>query len=341
MFTRKVAPALFTLLASCCLFSAVAGGKEGVLITEQTGKLRVEINGELFTEYVYEGARRPYFYPVIGSTGENMTRHWPMKDGVAGEEKDHVHHTGLWYGHRHVNGLGFWENSAKEPGKLGTIKHDRFVSVKSGQDAGEFREISKWVADADGKLVLTEERTVRIHNRKEGRVMDFEITFTAPRDGEVVFGDDKDGALAIRVPESSRVQKPKEKGQKKAAPGEGHIVLSTGQRDSEAWGKRAAWCDYFGPVNGKTAGVAIFDHPGNPRHPTWWHVREYGLFAANPFGKAQFEKLPEKDAGDFKLPAGQSATWRYRFYFHAGDEQQAKVAGHYQEYVKSTAVKKK
>ena len=105
-------------------------------------------------------------------------------------------------------------------------------------------------------------------------------------------------------------------------------------RDGQTWGKRADWCDYYGPVEGKTVGIAIFDHPQNPRHPTWWHVRDYGLFAANPFGQHDFESLPDKTAGNLDVPAGKSVTFRYRFYLHEGDEQQAKVAERYKEYVK-------
>jgi len=170
-----------------------------------------------------------------------------------------------------------------------------------------------------------------VHQVKEGRLLDFETTITAGSQ-EVVFGDDKDGFMAIRVPESMRVEKAKAKGGKQAPAGEGHIINSEGQKDAEAWGKKAVWCDYYGAVEGKTAGVAIFDHPGNPRHPTWWHVRTYGLFAANPFGQAQFEKLPDKQAGAFKVEAGKSVTFRYRFYFHEGDAEQAKVAARYKEY---------
>ena len=159
-------------------------------------------------------------------------------------------------------------------------------------------------------------------------MLDFEITITAGAK-EVVFGDDKDGTMAIRVPETMRVTKGKAKD---AAGGDGHIVTSNGKRDVEAWGAKAEWCDYYGPVEGKTAGVAIFDNPSNPRFPTWWHVRTYGLFAANPFGQAQFEKLPDKNAGAFKIAPGKSATFRYRFYFHEGDTEQAKVAEHYRDY---------
>jgi len=86
-------------------------------------------------------------------------------------------------------------------------------------------------------------------------------------------------------------------------------------------------------VKDKIVGIAIFDHPQNPRHPTTWHVRDYGLFAANPFGLHDFEKKPS-GAGDLTVPAGKSITFRYRIYLHEGDEVQAKVAERYQEFAK-------
>ena len=255
-----------------------------------------------------------------------MTRNFPMKK-VEGEEADHPHHRGLWYGHRSVNGVSFWE----ETGKEGRMAHDKFLEIKSGKEFGLIKESTKWIS-TNGSLVCTDVRTIRIHNSPSGPMLDFDVTITAP-EKEVVFGDDKDGTMAIRIPESMRLAKPKVKGQKKAAPGDGHIVLSTGVRDGETWGKRAEWCDYYGPVEGKTVGVAIFDHPSNPRHPTWWHVRDYGLFAANPFGKRNFEKLDDKEAGALKIAPHESATFRYRFYWHEGDEKAAKVAQHYTDYV--------
>jgi hypothetical protein len=130
--------------------------------------------------------------------------------------------------------------------------------------------------------------------------------------------------MSIRLAESMRLTHGKKAG-------EGHILTSAGVRDGDTWGKRADWVDYYGPVDGKTVGVAIFDHPKNPRHPTWWHVRDYGLFAANPFGLHDFEKKPAH-SGDFKVPAGESVTFRYRFIFHDGDEKQAKIAELYDRY---------
>lgn len=309
-----------------------AASKEGVKITEQPGKLRVEINGQHFTDYNFEGAPRPYLYPVLSHNGLGMTRNWPMKE-VPGEERDHIHHRGLWWGHRHVNGVSFWE----ETGRQGTIKHLKFLEVKGGVDVGVIKARNDWHS-REGEFVASDETTIRIYNRKDDRMLDFEITITAPKDKEVVFGDDKDAAMAIRIAESMRLRRAKEKGQKQAPAGEGHIVNSEGVRDGDTWGKRAAWCDYYGPVEGRIMGVAIFDHPSNPRHPTWWHVRDYGLFAANPFGQRHFEKLEDKAAGEMKLAPGQSVTFRYRFYWHEGDEQQGKVAERYREYVQQTKV---
>ena len=319
----------FTVLSTLALASAAFAAVE---LKQEADKVRVEIDGQLFTEYHFTGARRPYLYPVIGPTGAGMTRNWPLKEGVAGEETDHPHHKGLWFGHRTVNGAGFWEDSGKPGAKLGQVVHDGFLEVKGGEDQGVIRSKNKWVLDEGGEVVCTDERTIRVHKTKTGRLLDFEVTLTAAGK-EVVFGDDKDGTMAIRVAETMRVERSRAKGEKKAVAGEGHIVTSEGKRDAEAWGTRAKWCDYFGPLEGKIAGVAMFDHPGNPRYPTWWHVRTYGLFAANPFGQAQFEKLPEKAAGEYKIDAGKSATFRYRFYFHEGDAEQAKVAEQYSAYI--------
>ncbi len=77
--------------------------------------------------------------------------------------------------------------------------------------------------------------------------------------------------------------------------------------------------------------MAIFDHPGNPRHPTWWHARNYGLVAANPFGIHDFENKPA-GTGDFKLADGETLTFFYRVLFHPGDPKQADIEGAYKRF---------
>jgi sugar phosphate isomerase/epimerase len=289
------------------------GSKIGVSITELEDKARVEINGELFTEYRFKDATFPYFYPVIGPTGVNITRNYPMAEGE-NEAHDHKHHRALWYTHGAVNGRDFWQGGADK------IVHDGFVEVTSGPAVGVMKTRDKWVG-RDGEIVCTDTRAYRFYNVPGARVMDIEITIEASH-GEVTLGDTKEGSMAIRLAPTMRVE---------GEVAKGHIANSEGDRDGAAWGKRAKWCDYYGPVKGEVVGVAIFDHPQNPKHPTWWHVRTYGLFAANPFGVHDFEKKP-RGTGDIKIAAGESLTWRYRFYFHKGDTDQAEVTKRYEEY---------
>jgi len=287
----------------------------GVTITERDGKVAVEIAGKLFTEYHTADVPRPYFYPVIGPTGVPINRHWPMKDGP-NEAHDHPHHNSLWFTHGDVNGVDFWANGDKK----GKVVHDKFIELSSGAKTGAIKSQNNWVT-ADGKVICTDTRTHRFYDQPDGQMMDIEVTVHASH-GELTFGDTKEGSMAIRLAPTMRL---------KGEVGQGHIVNSAGQTDGNTWGKRAAWCDYYGPVNGDVVGVAIFDHPENPRHPTWWHVRDYGLFTANPFGVHYFERKP-KGTGNLVVPAGESVTFKWRFYFHKGDEKQGRVAEHYREY---------
>jgi hypothetical protein len=319
-----------TSFGFAALLSAPAFAADGVKITEQPDKLRVEINGELFTEYCFKGAPHVYFYPLLGPGGAPMTRNWPMKD-VPGEEHDHPHHRSLWFSHGAVNGVDFWAEGAK----AGKIVHDKFLEVKGGAESGVIRSANKWIAP-DGAVTITDECTFRVYARpNHERLFDFEVTLKAG-DKEIVLGDTKEGTMAVRVNESMRGILPRQPGEKKAKVGTGRITLSTGvstsgKGDDNTWGKRAEWCDYSGPVDGKTVGIAVFDHPSNPKHPTWWHVREYGLFAANPFGVHDFEKQPP-GTGDLIIPPGKTLTFKYRFYIHEGDETHAKVAERYKDY---------
>lgn len=321
---------------------------EGVQITPVNDRLRVEINGRLFTEFYYTNVPRPFCYPLIGPTGVAMTRNFPMTN-APGEEHDHPHHRSLWYAHGLVNGQDLWTERTNS----GHIVHRGIAELTSGPNRGVITTLNDWV-DASGKVLCTDEQTLRFYPPKDNAIaLDFEITLRAAR-GNVTLGDTKEGTFALRVAESMRLVQPVRRGEPPRS-GAGRIVLSTGetddgasavaariaQREATTWGKRAAWCDYSGPVAGKIVGIAILDHPGNPRHPTWWHVRDYGLFAANPFGQHDFEKGASRGAGDFTLPFGQSVTFRYRVILHEGDATQARITQRFDDYVKTTSLNPK
>ena len=322
---RRVLPLLVLagLLAPVAALQAAAGNN--VKMTRTDGTVRVEIGGQLFTEYVFKDVPRPFFYPVLAADGTEMTRNYPMKKGVAGEVEDHPHHRSLWFTHGDVNGIDFWAEGSNSKGKIvnESVEH----SVKDG--TGIIKSRNKWVA-ADGTVQVTDETTVRIKGTPEARILDYEVTLKAPAGKPVVFGDTKEGSMAIRLP--LWMTPTHSQGKSKKHEGKGTIINDSGQRNDETWGKKSTWVDYYAPKDGKVYGVAMFDHPKNPRHPTWWHVRSYALFAANPFGQHDFEKLPDAKAGNLTIPAGQSVTFRWRLYFHMGDEKAAKIAERYKEY---------
>ena len=308
------------VLAGLTYFSLLGHGAEdsfkGVLIQPEDGKLRVEINGRFFSEYRYQEVSRPFFYPVMGLNGLPMTRNWPMAQGE-GEEHDHPHHKSFWYAHGEINGHDFWSESSQ----AGTTRHVAFLRISSGAKRGVIKTLNHLVAK-NGTIVGSDIRTMTIHNRPDAeRVIDFDIEVQASH-GELVMGDTKEGSMALRLAPTMRL---------KGKVAKGHIVNSEGVEDGQTWGKRAKWVDYWGPVQGKQVGVAIFDHPSNPRHPTWWHVRDYGLFAANPFGVHNFERK-EKGTGNLTIKSGDSLTWQYRFYFHRGNTEEGQVSHRYDLY---------
>ena len=129
----------------------------------------------------------------------------------------------------------------------------------------------------------------------------------------MTFGDTKEGGLfSIRVPTSMDA---KVAGQIENSAGQ---VFENGQGEEVTWGQQAAWVDYSGPVaNGEEWGHTVVDHRDNPRHPTYWHVRGYGLFTANPFGVHDF-KGDENIDESLTIPGGDQAVFRYRLIIHPG-----------------------
>lgn len=301
-----------------------------VQMTPTDTGVRIEIDGELFTEYRTKDSSHVYYWPLIGPGGAKMTRSWPMEE-VAGEERDHPHHRSLWFAHGNVNGVDFWSEENSHGGKtpVGKIVHDDTVAMKSGEQSGELVTRQKWVAP-DGKIPLIGTQTLRVYDRGEAeRLFDFEIKLTA-YEGDVVFGDTKEGSAALRIAESMRLKTPQGKGA-------GRIVNDRGKTDQEVWGQRAKWVAMRGPIAGKEYEIVFMEHPQSLRHPTRWHARDYGLFAANPFCEAEMSKTQPKESGAFTLKSGESLTLKYRILIHTGDATVA--AARYAEYLKEVQEK--
>jgi predicted negative regulator of RcsB-dependent stress response len=334
--------AVFVCLAFVCL--AFAGRLfADVSISELDDRISVKIDGQIFTEWRHKEWTGPFLYPVTGPNGENITRHFPMKEGLPGEDPDHPHHRSIRFSHSDVNGFNFWWAPAREKaGHTAEVKLEKVERISSGK-TGEIVLWNQWLGD--GKLVLREKVRLAFTPLENRQVlMDYDIDLQAA-DAPVVFGDKRDGGMLVRVAGTMKVES--EKGVK----GEGVIVNSRGDRNADAWGKRAEWTDYFGPdASGRTVGIAMFDHPANLRFPTHWHARTYGLMTANRFGTDHFKgnyndhktvicapagaNCPAclSHSGDYTIPAGKSIALRHRFFFHHGDPVAAGVVEQYRAY---------
>ena len=305
-----------TFVMACWLAAAaeaLAAGPWEVVKDDQG--LVVKKDGKLVTHYLVKSGNKPILWPVIGPTGKEMTRAYPMRM-VDGEKKDHVHQRSLWFTHGSVNEFSFWEevNPKKAPGEQ---RHREFKVQEGGEQATIVSQ-TDWLGD--GKKVLEDERTIVIRDQEGARVLDYRIVLRAS-EGDVHFGETKEGSFGIRIPTSMDVDS-KQRGQ---------IVNDGGQTDAEAWGQKASWVDYHGPVEGEHLGIAVLNHPQSFRYPTRWHVRTYGLFAANPWGVKDFTAGKEA-GGEYTLPKGESLTLSYRVIFHKGDEKEGKIAQEFEKF---------
>ena len=263
-----------------------------------------EIDGAEVARYHYGGgASKPYVFPLIGPAGRRLTRLTHPHD-----PEGHGHHLSIWVGHRAVEGLNFWEESGCR------IVHDRIEQYTDGAEAASVTARNTW-RNPEGTAVLAEERTVTVWALpKDERYLDVVCRFT-PVEGAVVLGKTPFGFFAMRVAKTMSV-----------ADGGGTIRNSEGAVDEEeVFWKRARWVDYAGPVTAtETNGVALFDHPSNPRSPSHFHVRNDGWMGASFC-------LEEP----FTIEAGQGLTLRYRLYAHRGGLAPEVIEKHWQGFAEA------
>ena len=308
---------ILTSVLQVALLIAVSHAGE-FTVNKEEGGVTVKYDGKLVTRYLEKSGAKPILWPLIGPNGNEITRSYPMvEEGKSDERKDHIHHRSFWFDHGDVNGISFWD----EQGGNGEIIHREYVKVESGKQA-VISTINDWIGP-DGKKHCEDLRTLTFSRRAGHQIIDFDVTVKATA-GKAIFGDTKEGSFGVRVAGTMKVD----------AKLGGKIVNSEGQEDLAAWGKPAAWVDYHGPIEEHTVGVAILNHPTSFRYPTHWHVRTYGLFAANPFGLHDFYGKDSEMNGSHTLEPGDSFTLKYRVVIHEGDEKQAKIAEQFEHYAK-------
>lgn len=313
---------------SFLLLGIAAAALAQVKITPAQDRVRIEIAGKPYTDFIFKGgdARKPFLWPLRAASGTEVTRHFPM-DTVEGEPTDHPHERGLWFAHEDVNGVDFWNNEAsyKSPPPRGRIAYDQ---ITGGKD-GAFTAKLNW-RDPGGTKLVEETRVTTIIVTPALRIVDLDITLTAAT--KVTFGDSKDGLLGIRL--APALQEDKKVKNQPEVPGPPGIISNAegAEHEKAVWGKPSNWVDYSGEINGEKLGVAIFEHPANSRRARW-HVRAYGLFAANPFGLGAFSGDKSQN-GSVTLQPHETLHFRYRVIIHPGDAKTSGLAKLWTEYSK-------
>jgi hypothetical protein len=247
----------------------------------------VTLDGRLFTTSVNSADfKAPFMAPVLTMDGISFNR-------SERHHKEHPHQRSVFIGIGDVNGYDFWNEDGKP---LGLIRAQSVATSGNGKTASV--TVNSIWQGRRGKKFLDEERVYSFSKVSDTCVrVDIKLNLTANY-GNVKFGKTKEaGPLGIRVADEMRVEQ-----------GGSFVNSEGGVNEEGCWGKSARWCNYSGVVSGKKIGIAAYDHAGNERYPTAWHVRNYGLMALNNL----FFK------GGYKLKKGDSTVYNFTICFWEG-----------------------
>jgi len=202
--------------------------------------------------YTYGGKPKPFFHPLCTPAGFCVSLFEPH---------DHVWHRGLWFAIKFVNGDNFWEERSgygtQRPLLPPAITHFAGGSIELSHDLS-------WDRPNDAGAAFTEARRIVYRPLNDGAyALDWDIQLTAQADllldrtPFTTWGGY--GGLVIRGNRNWQQTR---------------ILFSDGSTSDRPVGLNARWGDLSGLFDGGPhceGGIALFDHPKNPRHPTPWY----------------------------------------------------------------------
>jgi hypothetical protein len=311
---------LKTAVAGLAIPSGLRAAEHRVTFESQENAVLIRADNRPLATYVYRDPEilRPYFKDVCAPGGVQVTRHHPPREGV--DPLDHATmHPGLWLAFGDLGGADFWRNKA-------TVAHGGFVQAPHAEgDKGTFTVRNQYMAE--GTAICEEICTYTFQVRPAGYLIRWDSTFQSKRSG-LYFGDQEEMGLGVRMATPLMV-KPYENRHRP-----GRILDDRGRRNEKAiWGEQATWCDYSGRLGDMFAGITIMPDPRNAT-ACRWHVRDYGLMVANPFGQSVFKKGPAKKT---EVVSGRPFHLRFGILLHAApDADDFDPAAAYHDYLKLT-----
>jgi hypothetical protein len=283
-------------LAACALVAAAAARADeraAVTFERQANQIEIRVGGRPLASYVFRDERilRPYL-AHLRAGGVQVTRNLPPIAGTDATDHDTMH-PGIWLAFGDVSGADFWRNKA-------TVEHVKFVEPPTvDARGGEFVVENRYAAAGATKCV--ERCRIAVRPLGEGVLVVWDSTFSGPE--EFYFGDQEEMGLGVRVATPLAVKNG------------GTLTNSDGlQGEKQVWGRQAEWCDYSGRIDGNEVGLLVVPDPKNFRR-SWFHARDYGFVAANPFGRRAFTK---GEASRVAVRPGETLRLAFGVLVHAG-----------------------
>jgi hypothetical protein len=237
--------------------------------------------------YVWSARRRPFVHPLTTPSGLLLTRDAP---------DDHPWHHGMWFTIKFVNEENFWE----EYGDYGVLRHQGEPTVDRGDRSVTVAGAVSWVRPDRETVVIDEKRalTYRVI-ADDAYLIDFDTTLvprvevTLDRTPFTTWGGY--GGLTVRG--SDRWT-------------DTRLLLADDGAGQHVHGRPARWCD----LSNETGGLAILDHPSNPRSPVPW----YGSTSADTYGAGWANFFNAAFLWDASMPveADEPLRLRYRVVVH-------------------------
>ena len=191
---------------------------------------------------------KPYVKELRTPSGLNV-----LQDGP----KDHPYHHGLMFALA-AEGTDFWSENASCGSQVSRKVEPAEGRTGKGGAAAAIRHTLSWERPGGGQ-VLREERTIRVRGGRDNQptLLTWESCLSVPRNlPEVTLSGAHYFGLGMRF--ISEMD------------GKATFLKADNEPGGDERLTFSRWCAVHGTVDGKPVTVAMFDHPGNPRHPTPW-----------------------------------------------------------------------
>jgi hypothetical protein len=286
-----------------------------VAFRHEPGVLHIDIGGRLFADYIYADQQitRPHFAHVHTPAGIRVTRNHPPEAGK--DLMDHAKmHPGIWMAFGDLSQNDYWRLKAK-------VEHEMFITPpEGGSGKGRFAVRNYYLRSGTADRIAAEEASYTILAIPEGYLLIWDSTFAPYGETQsIAFGDQEEMGLGFRL-------------QSRLAEQFGGVMTDSEGRAGakQIWGTQADWLDYSGTLDGKWIGITVMPDPANFRR-SWYHARDYGFTAANPFGREAMKAGPKSEV---VVKKGDKLRLRYGVLVHSGNKKgEPSVAAAYKRFL--------